>query len=97
MGNNEKVILFTMKGCPHCDKLKNKLKENKIQFVEKDVDKHEKIYEQFSKAVKSDYLPAVLIGKRAFVPDRSFKSINEASKVIKNYLSAQSDRENYLD
>ena len=93
----EKVILFTMKGCPHCDKLKNKLIENKIQFVEKDVDKYEKTYDQFSKAVKSDYLPAILIGKRAFVPDKSFKSINEASIIIKKYLSEQAYRENRLD
>ncbi len=93
----EKVILFTMKGCPHCDKLKNKLIENEIQFVEKDVDKYEKTYEQFSKAVKSDYLPAVLIGKRAFIPDRSFKNMNEASKIIKQYLLEQDRRGHHLD
>ncbi len=24
------IKIFSMKGCPHCDNLKNKLKENKI-------------------------------------------------------------------
>lgn len=80
------VIMFTMKGCPHCDNLKKKLTENKISFVEKDVDEHEKLYEKFSKSVKSDFLPAVIIGKKAFVPDRSFKTIDQGAQIIENYL-----------
>jgi len=90
------VIMFTMKGCLHCDKLKKILNESNISFIEKDVDKHEKIYERFSKAVKSDYLPAVVIGKQAFIPDRSFKTIEQAGKTIQNYLMEQSNRGNHL-
>jgi glutaredoxin len=29
-----KVKVFSMKGCPHCDNLKNLLKENNINFTE---------------------------------------------------------------
>ena len=83
------VILFTMKGCPHCDTLKKELNENKISFIERDVDDYEQAYEKFSKAVKSEYLPAILIGKRAFVPERSFKTITEAAKLVKSHLSEQ--------
>ena len=32
------VKIFSMKGCPHCDNLKNKLKENNIDFIELDID-----------------------------------------------------------
>ena len=87
------VVVFTMKGCPHCDNLKEKLNENNIKFIEKDVDKHEKTYEKFSEAVDSEYLPAILIGKKAFIPERSFTTIEEASKNIKNYLLEQSHRD----
>ena len=45
------VIVFSMEGCPHCDNLKNKLVEKNINFTEKDVDKHEILYESFSKKV----------------------------------------------
>jgi len=90
------VILFTMKGCEHCDHLKKILNERKISFIEKDIDKNKKVYDDFSKAVKSDYLPAALIGKKAFVPDQSFKTIVQAGSLIESYLSGLSHRGNHL-
>ena len=38
------VILFTMKECHHCTRLKKILNERKISFIEKDVDKNKEIY-----------------------------------------------------
>ena len=80
------VRVFSMKGCPHCDNLKNQLKENNIKFTDIDVDKHEELYEKFSKKVDNEFLPAIMIGKKAFVPDRSFNTINEAVDLVKQHL-----------
>jgi glutaredoxin len=80
------VKIFSMKGCPHCDTLKNKLRENKIDFVEIDVDENEKLYEKFSKKVENDFLPAILIDKTAFLPDKSFNTIDQAVIQIKTHL-----------
>jgi len=80
------VRVFSMKGCPHCDNLKNQLKENNIKFSEIDVDKHEELYEKFSKKVDNEFLPAIMIGNKAFVPDRSFNTINEAVDLVKQHL-----------
>ncbi len=80
------IKIFSMKGCPHCDNLKDKLKENKINFVVIDVDENEKLYEAFSKKVKNDFLPAILIDKTAFLPDKSFNTIDEAVIQIKTHL-----------
>jgi glutaredoxin len=80
------VKVFSMKGCPHCDNLKNLLKENNINFTELDVDIHEEIYEKFSKKVNNEFLPAILIGKTAFLPDKSFQTIVEAVELVKNHL-----------
>jgi glutaredoxin len=80
------VRVFSMKGCPHCDNLKNQLKENNIKFTEIDVDENEEMYNRFSKIVENEFLPAILIGKNAFVPDRSFNTINEAVDLIKSHL-----------
>lgn len=80
------VKIFTMKGCKHCDNLKQQLKEDNIKFIEIDVDENEKLYENFSKKVDNDFLPAIIVGKTVFVPDRSFKTINEAVKHIKTHL-----------
>jgi len=80
------VKIFTMKGCSYCDKLKEQLTENNIEYIEIDVDENEKLYENFSKKVDNDFLPAIIVGKTVFVPERSFKTINEAVKHIKNHL-----------
>lgn len=92
-----KVILFSMKGCPHCDNLKQQLTERKISFIEKDVDEPENdlLYESFSKKVDSEFLPAVVIGKKAFIPDRSFNTIDQAADIIENHLQGLSHRENH--
>jgi glutaredoxin len=75
-----------MKGCPHCDNLKNKLKENNIEFVELDIDDNNLLYERFSKKVDNEFLPAILIGKTAYVPEKSFTTIDEAVELVKKHL-----------
>tara|TARA_B100001287_G_scaffold271334_2_gene271477 strand:+ start:13688 stop:13975 length:288 start_codon:yes stop_codon:yes gene_type:complete len=90
-------IVFSMKGCPHCDNLKSQLKESNIEFKEIDVDQSENevLYESFSKKVESDYLPAIVIGKKAFLPERTFKKIDDAVILIREYLRELSDRDNH--
>ena len=90
------VIMYTMKGCLHCNNLKKFLNERKISFIEKDIEDHEPEYEKFSKAVKSEYLPAVLIGKKAFLPEKSFKTIIQASRIIESYLAGLSHHGHHL-
>ena len=78
--------MFSMKGCPHCDNLKNKLKENNIEFVEIDIDENELLYERFSKKVNNEFLPAILVGKTAYVPEKSFTTIDEAVELVKKHI-----------
>ncbi len=80
------INIFSMKGCPHCDNLKNKLKENNIEFVELDIDDNNLLYERFSKKVDDEFLPAILIGKTAYVPEKSFTTIDEAVELVKKHL-----------
>jgi glutaredoxin len=86
MEDETKVKVFSMKGCPHCENLKNKLTENNINFIEIDIDENEKLYEAFSKKVDNEYLPAILIDRTAFVPERSFNTIDEAVSLVKKHL-----------
>jgi len=80
------ISVFSMKGCPHCDNLKNKLKENSIEFVEIDIDENELLYERFSKKVNNEFLPAILVGKTAYVPEKSFTTIDEAVELVKKHI-----------
>ena len=40
----------------------------------------------FLRKVDNDFLPAIMIGKTAFLPDRSFNTINEAVDLVKQHL-----------
>lgn len=41
------LILFTMKGCPYCDMMKEQLIKNDIGFVIRDIDEHKDEYDMF--------------------------------------------------
>jgi glutaredoxin len=86
METDVRVKVFSMKGCPHCENLKNKLNENNIDYIDIDIDEHEELYNNFSKKVNNEYLPAILMDRTAFVPERSFNTIDEAVSLIKNQL-----------
>ena len=81
-----KVFIFTMKGCPWCVKLKEQLDEANITYETKDVDEYKTMYDNFVKLTKSELLPAVLVGKNALLPDKSFKTIEQAVEVIQGFL-----------
>ena len=51
-----------------------------------DIDENEKLYEAFSKKVDNEYLPAILVGRTAFLPEKSFTTIDEAVSLLKNFL-----------
>jgi len=86
METDVRVKVFSMKGCPHCEKLKSKLNENNIDYIDIDIDEHEELYNNFSKKVNNEYLPAILMDRTAFVPEKSFNTIDEAVSLIKNQL-----------
>jgi hypothetical protein len=44
------------------------------------------LYERFSKKVDNEFLPAILIGKTAYVPEKSFTTIDEAVELVKKHL-----------
>jgi len=90
------AIIYTMDGCSHCINMKEQLKENNIDFLERNIDKHKNEYESFVKATKNDYLPAFTLLEIdddnnvnnivLMAPDRDYKDINEAIDKVKNYL-----------
>ena len=66
-----------MKGCAYCDNTKNYLKENNIEFKDKDVDKYEDDYELACSVTGMHLTPILLYGEDYLVPDRDFQEIEE--------------------
>lgn len=87
------LILFTMKGCPHCKDLKDKLIDESIDFVERDIEEHSDEFDLFVEVTENEYVPAFMIitdgetpSSKLFAPDRDFKSLEESVEIIKKEI-----------
>ena len=85
---SKKLVVYSMKGCPHCDSFKTKLKENKIKFINRDIEKHKEEYDLF-RNVKNDLVPAFMIvdvenpsSSELFAPDIDYKDFTTAINII---------------
>ena len=41
----KQVVLYSMKGCPFCDQMKDLLKESNVDYIERDIDEYEREYD----------------------------------------------------
>lgn len=89
------VILYSMKGCPWCEKMKEALNEDNIEYRERDIDVYKKEYDMFVEATGNDYVPAFMLMKlegktikdvRLLAPERDYDDIPEAIEKVKKYL-----------
>ena len=88
------LLVYTMKGCPHCVDFKKMLDENKVDYYERDIDEYQEEYDLFVKITENEYVPAFMIvespdenpNSLLFAPDRDFKDFEEGLKIIKEHL-----------
>lgn len=82
------LVAYTMKGCHWCDTFKEQLKENKIKFKQRDIEKYKDEYDLFVEITGNDFVPAFMIvdteteDAKLFAPERDFQDINEAVGII---------------
>jgi glutaredoxin len=83
------IKVFSVKSCGYCDKLKNLLRDNNIDFTDLDLDDdNNKIeIEKISKTVSLDYVPVIIVGKTILLPETSFTSIDQAYSIINKLLN----------
>lgn len=88
------VVVYTMRGCPHCHDLKDMLVKEGIAFVDRDIDDNKDEYDIFVEVTKNDYVPALLIieeeGEKyesfLYAPDRDYEELTEAVSIVKKHL-----------
>jgi glutaredoxin len=90
------VVLYTMKGCPYCDMIKDELKKEEIDYINRDINEFSEEYDEFSEKTENEYVPAVMLltldekdnakNVELMAPERDFQDIHEAVEKIKDYL-----------
>ena len=89
------LIIFTMKGCPYCEMMKEQLIESDIQFEVRDIDKHKDEYDMFVEITENEYVPAFMIVESPnsdnhksylFAPERDYDEIEEGISIIKEHF-----------
>jgi glutaredoxin len=91
------AIVYTMKGCSHCIHIKEELNKNNLPFIERDIDDFESEYDDFTKIVQNEYVPAMMLitldeneeakNVKFLAPDRDYQDIFEGVEIVKNYIS----------
>jgi len=87
------VIVYTMQGCPFCVQFKDMLKEQGIEFFDRDIDEYKEEYDIFSEVTNNDLIPALLIiegdGDKyysfLYAPDKNYNELTEALDIINEH------------
>lgn len=88
------VVLFTMKGCPFCDEMKDKLIAEGIEFYDRDIEEFQDEYDIFVEITENEYVPSFMIIEEPdgdskthlFAPDRDYQGIDDGVNIIKEHF-----------
>ena len=91
----KELVVFTMKSCPFCQIMKDKLNEQQIQYIDMDIEEHDEEYKMFMELVEgNEIVPALMVIDEdntdqritPMAPDRDYKTIEEGIEKVKNLL-----------
>jgi glutaredoxin len=83
------VRLYGFEGCPYCTELRGLLESNgvKYDYVDVTLSDNEKESNRIFEIAGEETVPILLVGKTVLVPDKSFKTIQEAYELTKKFLN----------
>lgn len=86
------IIVFSMNGCGHCVKLKQKLNKEQVPFTELEINSNRTIWDQVVTQTSQNVLPTVFVKIEdsedgpVFVPGRDFNTSDELYEKIKIFI-----------
>ena len=81
----KKVIVYTNETCLFCKEVTEKMKEEKIKFTEKSIDKFQKDWDNVVNTVHMNPTPIVFFKDTYFLPQRDFGTADQVIQILKNY------------
>lgn len=87
------VVVYTMKGCPHCKDFKEMLTNEGIEFFDRDIDEYKEEYDLYSQITENDMIPALLIvegdekdhSSFIYAPERDYNELTEALDLVNKH------------
>ena len=86
------IVLFTLKGCDHCNDLKTRLNKLNIQYQEIEINQNKELWNQVVSQTGHNVLPTVFISENktdeglVYVPGRDYQSQDEIIEIIKKHI-----------
>ena len=87
------LVIFTLNGCGHCQKLKKRLSENDLSFDEVEINSNKNLWEQVVQQTGHNVLPTVFIKEEqkdtglVYVPGRDYSNEDEIFEIIQKHLN----------
>jgi glutaredoxin len=85
---DKNIIMYTMKSCGYCAKMKKSLKESEVEFEERNKDEWKEEWEKVKAITRSAVFPTFVVGKEYIVPNRDFHNPQEAIQTLQYYKTA---------
>ena len=93
----EEIKIYTSKDCGICTQTKDELIKNKIEFIEKDVDKFEKEFIEIVGFTNMPQTPTVYYKENYFVAHRDFNSPQALIEILQKFKKSNFtiEKQNY--
>ena len=87
----KEITIYTNETCPYCKTIKEKLKEENIKFIEKDILKFTDEWNSMSELTGMAQLPTLVFDKEYYIPGRDYFSPEHLISLIKNSKESKFD------
>ena len=85
MSTKAKITIYTNETCPYCKQVKEKLDEEKIKYIEIDINKNEKEWSNIVGLTGMPNIPTLYFKDTYFVPGRDYQNPEVLIKLIHKY------------
>ena len=79
----KEITIYTNETCPYCKTVKEKLEEESIEFIEKDVLKFANEWNSISELTGMAQLPTLVFDKEYYIPGRDYFNPEHLISIIK--------------
>ena len=90
--SKDELVLFTSKGCGYCKQVKDALKKEKIEYVEKDISKYNRQWNELVQLTNLPVTPAAVYLGRNLFPGRDFPNAQHLISILKQYKKTNIDK-----